>query len=89
MLELSIEKRCHKDIKLAKKRGKNLSKFWGVVERLQKVEQLEIKFRVHRLTGDWSPYWECHIEPNWLLIYHITDSNLYLVRTGTHSDLFD
>jgi mRNA interferase YafQ len=88
MLELYIEGQCRKDIKRSGKRGKNLSKLWDVVDRLRKLQPLEVKHRVHRLSGNWSPYWECHLEPDWLLIYHMSDQCLYLVRTGTHSDLF-
>lgn len=50
---------------------------------------LEARHRPHRLIGSWSPCCECHIEPDWLLIYHVTESALFLVRNGSHSDLFD
>ena len=43
----------------------------------------------HRLTGDLNGLWECHIEPDWLLIYDVNDDEVLLVRTGTHSDLFE
>jgi mRNA interferase YafQ len=89
MLELYIEGRCRKDIKRAKKRGKNLDKLWSIVDKLRKFEPLEMRHRPHRLSGNWYGAWECHIEPDWLLIYHITDKSIILVRTGTHSDLFE
>ncbi|MYK57872.1 MAG: type II toxin-antitoxin system YafQ family toxin, partial [Rhodospirillaceae bacterium] len=44
--------------------------------------------RMHRLSGDWFRAWECHIEPDWLLIWRIDDDSLVLIRTGTHADLF-
>ena len=89
MLTLRVENPCAKDIKLVKKRGKDLNKLWSVVERLQKQQPLESRHRPHRLKGNWYQAWECHIEPDWLLIYTITDGCLYLVRTGTHADLFE
>lgn len=76
-------------MKLTQKRGKDMRKFWGIVEKLQEGVSLEPRHRPHRLSGIWYPFMECHIEPDWLLIYHVEDDVLYLVRTGTHSDLFD
>ena len=78
-----------RDLKLAGKRGKKLDKLWSVVERLQRGEPLDSRNRRHRLSGDWSLHWECHIESDWLLIWHEgAEGELVLVRTGTHSDLF-
>lgn len=88
MLELYLEGQFKRDVKLAKKRHKNLDKMWAVVELLAKNKPLAAKHRPHKLSGEWSPYWECHIEPDWLLIYLVTDSRLVLVRNGTHADLF-
>ena len=78
-----------RDLKLAAKRGKTLDKLWDVVERLQRSEPLEHRHRAHRLSGKWSPHWECHVEPDWLPIWHDAEDGVVLVRTGTHSDLFD
>lgn len=89
MLELFIENRCKKDMKLAGRRGKDMRKFWGVVNRLLENIPLEPRNRPHRLSGIWYPFMECHIEPDWLLIYHIDNDTLHLARTGSHSDLFD
>jgi len=89
MLELYIEGKCRKEIRRTGKRGKNLQKLWFIVDKLRKFEPLEMRHRPHRLSGKWYPAWECHIEPDWLLVYHITDKSLILVRTGTHSDLFE
>ena len=77
-----------RDLKVAGKRGKNLEKIWAVIEKLLKREPLEPRHRPHRLSGDWSPCWDCHVEPDWLLIWQETDVELVLIRTGTHSDLF-
>lgn len=75
--------RFEKDLKQAIKRGKNL-------EKLANGESLGPKNRVHMLVGEYSGCWECHIEPDWLLVYEKFDDILVLsmYRTGTHSDLF-
>jgi mRNA interferase YafQ len=89
MLEIRIQNSCRKDMKRAEKRGKDMQKFWSVVARLREGSPLEPRHRPHRLTGIWYPFMECHIEPDWLLVYRIEDDVLVLSRTGTHSDLFD
>ena len=79
-----------KDLKLAQKRGYDLNKIKKVINSLANGEELEAKYRDHLLTGDYIGYRECHIQPDWLLVYR-TDGEqllLLLVRTGTHSDLF-
>lgn len=55
---------------------------------LEKGEQLEERYRNHSLGGDYRGYLECHIQPDWLLIYKLDDPYLHLIRTGTHADLF-
>ena len=77
-----------RDIKKAKKRGKDLSKLYTIVETLASGQPLDRKYVPHPLTGNWKPCWDCHIEPDWLLIYVVTDQAVELVRTGTHADLF-
>lgn len=79
-----------KDLKLAKKRGYNLSLLSIVVNTLVAGQPLPEYYRDHNLTGNYSGCRECHITPDWLLIYEITENELYLylTRTGTHSDLF-
>ena len=89
MLNVIVNKQFKKDLKRSSKRGKNIDKIESVVNILQSGDSLEVRYRNHRLTGNWSDYWECHIEPDWLLIYRITETDLILVRTGSHSDLFD
>ena len=71
------------------RRGKNESKLYFVVETLVHEGLLSAKFRPHKLTGEWGDFLECHIEPDWLLIYSVNDKEVSLVRTGTHSDLFE
>ena len=87
-LRLRTTKQFERDLKTATKRGKNLDKLWTVVECLMKGEPLAVRHRPHRLSGNWSPCWECHIEPDWLLIWYQTEEELVLAATGTHSDLF-
>ena len=80
-----------KDLRREAKRGKNLDKLFAVIEKLAAGEPLEPKNRLHLLVGEYSGYWECHIEPDWLLVYEKFEDVLVLsmYRTGTHSDLFD
>lgn len=77
-----------KDYKRIKKQNKNLSKLRAVIEKVVGGQVLEPKYRDHQLSGNWNGHRDCHIEPDWILIYKITDDNLFLERTGTHSDLF-
>lgn len=79
-----------KDLKLAKKRGYDLSLLDGVVDRLSYGLPLDEKYKDHDLIGNYKGCRECHILPDWLLIYEISGDELilYLTRTGTHSDLF-
>lgn len=79
-----------KDYKLAQKQGLNINLLKDVVAKLANGETLPEKHRDHSLTGNWLGFRECHIRPDWLLIYRIDDDilTLTLSRTGTHSDLF-
>ena len=77
-----------KDLKLVKKQGKNLDELFNVVEQLVKNAGLDKKYKPHTLSGNWKGYLECHIRPDWLLIYNIEDDAVLLYRTGSHSDLF-
>ena len=77
-----------RDLRRSRKRGKDLDKLWRIVDRLLTGKALDPHHRAHRLTGQWSRSWECHIEPDWLLIWHVDGNALILTRTGTHSDLF-
>ena len=88
--EIKFTTRFKKDLKLAEKQGKNLDKLFEIVEKLSNGDKLDIKFRDHELTGDYGGCRECHIEPDWLLIYELFDDVLVLLltRTGTHSELF-
>ena len=87
-LTVKFTTQFRKDYKLAMKRGLRIALLEEVVERLAMGEPLPEKNRDHALTGDWVGHRECHIQPDWLLIYYQTDTELYLYRTGTHADLF-
>ena len=80
-----------KDYKRAKKRGLDISELQAVLDRLCNGDRLEERYRDHFLVGSYAGFRECHIRPNWLLIYAVDEDRLILVaaRTGTHSDLFD
>lgn len=77
-----------RDVKLARRRGKDMSKLREVILLLIEGQTLPARYRDHPLGGEWSRYRDCHIEPDWLLIYRVDGDGLYLVRTGTHADLF-
>lgn len=77
-----------KDVKQMGKRGKKFEVFKEVISRIAEGDALEAKYRDHRLTGQYKGSRECHIEPDWLLVYEVTKTELILIRTGTHSDLF-
>lgn len=79
-----------KDYKLAKRRGKNLELLNTTIEQLSNGEVLPEKYYDHSLSGNWAGHRECHIQPDWLLVYYYEDDILVLTlaRTGSHSDLF-
>lgn len=91
MLKIVLSNRFKKDLKLISKRGYNLDLLDDIVDRLARQEPLPDKNRDHSLTGDYIGYRECHIQPDWLLIYRVDNGELllFLSRTGTHSDLFN
>ena len=78
-----------RDLKRVTKRGYDLSKLATVINLLQVNSPLPISSRPHSLKGRWKGFLECHIEPDWLLIYQTDATRVLLVRTGTHADLFD
>ena len=89
MFDVVASNQFKRDLKLAKKRGYNIENLREVVRKLASGEELEAKYRDHVMTGNYIGFRECHIAPDWLLIYRI-DGNvleLYLSRTGTHADL--
>jgi mRNA interferase YafQ len=79
-----------KQLRLMSKRGKNLSKINEVVVLLSETGDLPARYRPHKLKGDYTGYWEAHIEPDWLIVWEVNESVLVLIliSTGSHSDLF-
>lgn len=89
MKQLSQTGQFLKDVKRMKKRGKELHKLQAVVRKLANGEVLEPHHRDHPLVGNWKNSRDCHVEPDWVLIYTLAPDVLRLERTGTHSDLFE
>jgi mRNA interferase YafQ len=77
-----------KDYKRAKKQDKDIDKLRSVIELLAQRKPLPARYRDHKLTGYLKEHRDCHIEPDWLLIYRFDGDDLILERTGSHSDLF-
>lgn len=88
MLEVSFSGQFKKDYKLCKKRGYNMKLLQDVIDILVIPAELPIKNKDHNLSGNYVNKRECHILPDWLLVYRIEGNQLVLYRTGTHSDLF-
>ncbi len=86
--KIQIENSFEKDLKKIRRRGKDLSKLKKVTLLLENGTALPEKYKNHKLTGNYKGYWECHIEPDWLLVYKKLNKTFFLARTGTHSDLF-
>lgn len=91
MYDIVFTSKMKKDVKLMKKRNKNLNLLVDILDKLAHGEVLPAKNEDHQLSGSWQGFRECHIEPDWLLIYRIDNSELILfaTSTGSHSDLFD
>ena len=90
MLDLAITTQFRKDLKRIRKRGYDLSKLDCILQKLRAEEPLPEQNRDHDLIGDYKGFRECHIEPDWLLVYAVDKEKIILTasRTGTHSDLF-
>lgn len=89
MLPIRPTARFKKDLKKAVKQGRDLKKLGAVLEMLSVPRPLPPSFKDHKLKGKWTDFRECHIEPDWLLIYTITDFELRPTRLGSHGELFD
>lgn len=81
--------RFKKDLKRIRKRGWNVHALETIVSLLQIGAQLPKNTFPHKLSGEYTGNWECHIAPDWLLIYDVSDEEILLERTGTHTDLFE
>ncbi len=89
MLPIRPTSRFRKDLKKALAQGRDLTKLEEVLRTLAIPRPLPPEYRDHRLKGKWHDFRECHIQPDWLLIYTITDFELRPARLGTHSELFE
>ena len=90
MFNIEYTGRFKRDYKLAIKRGYREILIQDVITLIAKGAALPTKYKPHKLTGNYRDCWECHIQPDWLLIWQINfkTNSLILIRTGTHSDLF-
>ena len=88
MKRITTGSRFQKDVKLAQRRGMDMAKLRALIEMLAAGKSLPERYRDHPLKGEFANFRDCHIEPDWLLIYATTKEDLKLVRTGTHGDLF-
>jgi mRNA interferase YafQ len=89
MRRITQWKQFRRDYFLQERRGKKMGKLEAIISFLAEHGFVDIRRRPHKLAGEWKHFWECHIEHDWLLIYYATEHEVFLVRTGTHSDLFD
>ena len=88
MLRIVRKSRFRKDFKKLPSSGRDPGKLAAVIRTLQAQQPLPERNRDHALIGNYADYRECHVAPDWLLIYQTTETELILVRTGSHADLF-
>ena len=88
MLRPAATRQFARDRKRAARRRQEIAKLDAVMARLAREERLDRRYHVHRLSGEYVGYWECHIETDWLLIWYTTPKEIVFVRTGSHADLF-
>jgi mRNA interferase YafQ len=81
-------KAFERDLKRLRKRGVDLEPLWVAVEVIRLGHRLDVRLRDHALAGEWKGFRDCHIQPDWVMIYSVDDEAVYLTRTGTHSDIF-
>jgi len=89
MLKPTYSTQFGKDIKRVKKRGKSQDKIKKILQKLINEQQLPKSCKDHKLIGNYRGRRECHIEPDWLLIYKVSGTEIIFERTGSHSDLFE
>lgn len=90
MYQVKFDRKFFKDVKLCRKRGLDINLLNNVIRILEEEGTLPQKYKPHKLVGDYAGCWECHIKPDWLLVWRQNDTELILlfIATGTHSDLF-
>ncbi len=84
----SFTRQFERDLRLMQRRGKDIAKLRSVMTLLMEEQPLPERLRDHTLVGNWIGRRECHIEPDWLLIYKLLDDEIIFERTGRHADLF-
>jgi mRNA interferase YafQ len=87
-LKIRQATRFRRDVKRLRRQGVNLANLQAIVVTLAAEEPLDEKYRDHALVGNWRGFRECHIQPDWLLIYRVAGEELQLARTGSHAELF-
>ncbi len=88
MRRLTFTTRFKKDLKRQKRRGKKFDFLEHILDEISRSGDAPENCRPHNLSGNWDGHRECHIEPDWLLIYLVQEDEVIFYRTGTHSDLF-
>lgn len=88
MRRIVYKSQFKKDFKRLRSSGRNVSVMADTILKLQQGESLPEAMRDHLLSSNWKDHRECHLSGDWLLIYQLTDSELVLVRTGSHNELF-
>lgn len=88
MLNLRLSAQFKRDQRLCVKRGCNMNLLLDALNTLRASSPLPPRNRAHALTGNWAGFQECHLAPDWLLIYRVVGNELQVARTGTHADLF-
>ena len=88
MKKIAYSSQFKKDYKRIQKRSYPIENLTHIISLLANDAILPVSCRPHKLRGNYENFWECHIGPNWLLIYEYNEHELLLRRTGTHSDLF-
>jgi len=81
--------RFRKDVRRARRQGRDLATLEAIIDLLAAGQHPPPRHRPHKLGGEYANYWECHVEPDWLLIYEVDDEAVYLVRAGSHAELFE
>jgi mRNA interferase YafQ len=88
MRKIVRRERFLQDLRQLKRRGLDIHELLDAIDLLAEDGELPASYNPHMLTGEWRGIWECHIEPDWLLIYETTDTEVLLHRTGSHQYLF-
>ncbi|MDE2901338.1 MAG: type II toxin-antitoxin system YafQ family toxin [Chloroflexota bacterium] len=87
-MRVTTTSKFKRDLRLAQRRGRDLERLWAIVELLEVGSPVPPQHKPHPLSGPYAGTWECHVEPDWLLIWATEQDTVLLLRTGTHSDLF-